>query len=66
MYICGVWVLNIHTGETVAFLRFDSGVQEIFAVEIMAHARFPEVFEGTEDELNTAYALPDEALQHIV
>ena len=30
---CGVWVVNIYTGETVAFLKFEDAVQEIFAVE---------------------------------
>ena len=27
---CGVWVVHIETGQTVGFLRFDAGVQEIF------------------------------------
>ena len=38
--ICGVWVVNVQTGEIVAFLRFETGVQEIFAVQIVP-ARFP-------------------------
>ena len=31
---CGVWVLNIETGQTLGFCRFEEGVQEIFAVEV--------------------------------
>ncbi len=41
---CGVWVVNIETGATVAFLRFESGVEEIFAVQVLA-ARYPEMLE---------------------
>ena len=29
---CGVWVLDIRTAGTVAFLRFSGSVQEVFAV----------------------------------
>ncbi|MCB1715275.1 MAG: TIGR03032 family protein, partial [Candidatus Competibacteraceae bacterium] len=31
---CGVWVVHIDSGETVALLRFEESVQEIFAVEV--------------------------------
>ena len=27
---CGVWVVDLRDGKTVAFLRFEGGVQEIF------------------------------------
>ncbi|MGH8651653.1 MAG: TIGR03032 family protein [Gammaproteobacteria bacterium] len=37
---CGVWVVNIETGQTVGFLRFESGVQEIFEVQILPGLRF--------------------------
>ena len=29
---CGVWVLNIETGETLGFCRFEEGVQEILSL----------------------------------
>jgi uncharacterized protein (TIGR03032 family) len=29
---CGVWVVHLETGQPVSFLRFEAGVQEIFAV----------------------------------
>lgn len=31
----GVWVVDIYTGETVAFLRFEGDIQEIFAVQVL-------------------------------
>lgn len=61
---CGVWVVNIQTGETVAFLRFEEGVQEIFAVQILP-ARFPEMLEWDDERLKNSYVLPDEALQDV-
>ncbi|MEZ4770585.1 MAG: TIGR03032 family protein [Caldilineales bacterium] len=62
--ICGVWVVNVQTGETVAFLRFESGVQEIFAVQIVP-ARFPEMLESGDEILNHSYVLPDAAMKDV-
>ena len=41
--ICGVWVVHIESGEVVGFLRFESGVEEIFAVQILRGTHFPEM-----------------------
>ena len=62
---CGVWVVNITNGETVAFLRFEGSVQEIFAVGVLPGQRFPEVLEDSNSLLSTAYMLPDEALKDV-
>jgi uncharacterized protein (TIGR03032 family) len=62
---CGVWVVNIETGQTVGFLRFDAGVQEIFAVQILRGMRFPELLEWTDERLAHSYVLPDEALADV-
>ncbi len=32
---CGVWVVDMRTGRTVAFLRFEDELQEIFAVQVI-------------------------------
>jgi uncharacterized protein (TIGR03032 family) len=63
---CGVWIVNIETGQTVGFLRFDAGVQEIFAVQILRGMRFPEVLEWNDQHLGNSYVLPDEALADVV
>jgi uncharacterized protein (TIGR03032 family) len=63
---CGVWVVNIETGQTVGFLRFESGVQEIFAVQILRGMRFPELLEWNDEHLGNSYVLPDEALADVV
>jgi len=62
---CGVWVVHIETGETVGFLRFESGVQEIFAVQVLPGVRFPELLEWHDERLAHAYVLPDEALAEV-
>jgi len=63
---CGVWVVNIETGQTVGFLRFESGVQEIFAVQVLRGMRFPELLEWNDQRLFDSYVLPDEALAEVV
>jgi uncharacterized protein (TIGR03032 family) len=62
--ICGVWVVNIETGETVALLRFEQAVQEIFAVQFTPW-RFPEVLEWDDPAMAHSYMLPDEALKDV-
>ncbi|ACK73553.1 TPR repeat-containing protein [Gloeothece citriformis PCC 7424] len=62
---CGVWVVNIQTGETVAFLRFEDAVQEIFAVQVLPGLRFPEIIDSDEQLLRLSYVLPDEALADV-
>lgn len=62
---CGVWVVQIQTGETIAFLRFESGVEEVFAVEVLPQIRFPEILEEDQEQLSTSFALPDAALKEV-
>ncbi len=64
--ICGVWVVNILNGETVAFLQFEEAVQEIFAVSILPGLRFPEVVDWNPELMGASYVLPDEALANAV
>ncbi|MEM7114421.1 MAG: TIGR03032 family protein [Chloroflexota bacterium] len=59
---CGVWIVNIQTGQTVGFIRFEAGVQEIFAVQILRNIRFPDMLEFGDPRLANSYVLPDEAL----
>jgi uncharacterized protein (TIGR03032 family) len=63
---CGVWVVNIESGQTVGFLRFEAGVQEVFAVQVLRGMRFPELLEWSDERLGSSYVLPDEALADVV
>ena len=62
---CGVWVLNIETGETLGFCRFEEGVQEIFAVEAMPGMRFPDLVNHDPKIVGSSYVLSDEALGNV-
>ncbi|MCA9211946.1 MAG: TIGR03032 family protein [Planctomycetales bacterium] len=62
---CGVWVLNIDTGETVGFVRFEEAVREIFAVEMLPGYRFPDVINDNRELMASSYVLPDEALRDV-
>jgi len=63
--ICGVWVIHIETGQTVAFLQFEDAVQEIFAVAVLPGIRFPEIIDWDEKLIASSYVLPDEALADV-
>jgi uncharacterized protein (TIGR03032 family) len=61
---CGVWVVHLDTGRTVAFLKFEDAVQEIFAVEVLPGVRHPELADDRE-LIGASYVLPDEALGQV-
>ncbi|QDV67077.1 hypothetical protein Poly24_07680 [Rosistilla carotiformis] len=63
--ICGVWVVNIHTGEIVAFVKFEDAVQEIFAVEVLVGSRYPELVNEDRQLLAGSFELPDHALADV-
>jgi hypothetical protein len=62
---CGVWVVHVETGETVGFLRFEAGVQEIFAVQVLHGVRYPELLEWSDPRLSDSYVVPDAALAEV-
>ncbi len=59
---CGVWIVDIETGETVGFLVFSGGVQEIFSVQLIPQ-RYPALLDLDDPLLHTSYSIPDEALK---
>jgi len=63
--ICGVWVVNIKTGETVAFLQFTSGVEEIFAVQVIPGFTYPEILDWDDKLLENSFVLPNAALAEV-
>lgn len=62
---CGVWVIDLETGKTAAFLRFEEAVQEIFAVQVLPGARYPAILDRDDPLVDSSYALPDAALAEI-
>jgi uncharacterized protein (TIGR03032 family) len=62
---CGVWVVDITSGQTVAFVRFEDALQEIFAVSILEGIRNPDIVNDDASLISDSFVLPDEAL-HVV
>jgi uncharacterized protein (TIGR03032 family) len=62
---CGVYVVDIRSGQTVAFLRFEGIVQEIFAVQVLPNIVFPDLINEPGETLDSSFVLPDEALRDV-
>ncbi len=62
---CGVWVVDIVTGETVAFVKFEDGVQEIFAVQVLEGRRYPDLINDDHVRIADSFVLPDEPLDSV-
>ena len=62
---CGVWVIDTRSGAIVAFLRFEAGVQEIFAVQVLPGMRYPDVLTEDQTSVANSFMLPDEALADV-
>lgn len=56
--ICGVWAVDLVTGQTLAFLKFESGVREIFAVQVLPGLRFPELITDDPAVVGNSFLVP--------
>ena len=61
----GVWVVNIQTGQVVAFVKFEEALQEIFAVQILPGILGPDLVNDDLEMIHSSYELPDEAMQFV-
>jgi uncharacterized protein (TIGR03032 family) len=62
---CGVWVVDVLAGRTVAFLKFEEGVQEIFAVQVLPGKRHPDLINDDAAILANSFVLPDDSLADV-
>jgi len=58
---CGVCVVDLRRGEAIALLKFESGVQEVFAVATLPR-RFPELINENQSLLENSFVVPTECL----
>ena len=56
---CGVWMIDTETAQTVAFLRFGPGLDEIYGVSVLSGMRYPEVLTADSPFAAGIYRLPD-------
>jgi uncharacterized protein (TIGR03032 family) len=62
---CGVWVVNIHTGAAVAYVKFEDAVQEIFGLQVLPGVRYPDVINDQPQVIANSFVVPDEALEFV-
>jgi uncharacterized protein (TIGR03032 family) len=62
---CGIWVVDVRNGQSVAFLKFQADVQEIFAVQVLQNVRFPEIVTDDEKALMDSFVIPDKCLNDV-
>ncbi len=55
---CGVWVLDLRTMQTVAFVRFSGSVQEIFSVCVLPGMSFPDLLTEGDEMIGGAFLIP--------
>jgi uncharacterized protein (TIGR03032 family) len=58
---CGVCVVDLRSGQVVALLRFETAVQEVFAVTVLGR-RFPELINDDQTVLESSFVVPTECL----
>jgi len=62
---CGVWVIDTRNGQTVAFVKFEDAVQEIFAVQVLTDMTWPDLINDDATLLSQSFVLPDDALAQV-
>ena len=62
---CGVCVIDLTTGQVVALLRFETAVQEVFAVTVLPGRRYPDLINDDETLLENSFTVPDAALADV-
>jgi uncharacterized protein (TIGR03032 family) len=62
---CGVCVVDLRTGDVVALLRFETAVQEVFAVTVLPGRRYPDLINDDDTLLENSFMVPDAALADV-
>lgn len=55
---CGVAVVDLRSGQVVAFLEFQTAVEEIFDVQLLSGRRFPEVIGFQQETIHHTFVVP--------
>lgn len=56
---CGIWVVDLRSGQTTQFMQFQAGVEEIFTVEVLMEYRFPDIVWFQQETVNGAFVVPE-------
>jgi uncharacterized protein (TIGR03032 family) len=55
---CGVAVVDLRSGETIALLEFRTAVEEVFDLQLLLGPRFPEVLGFQKETLHHTFVVP--------
>jgi uncharacterized protein (TIGR03032 family) len=55
---CGVAVIDLRSGRSIAFLEFQTAVEEIFDVQLLPGLRFPEVIGFQQETIQHTFVVP--------
>ena len=55
-------MIDLTSGQVVAILRFETAVQEVFAVTVLPGRRYPDLINDDDMLLENSFVLPDAAL----
>jgi uncharacterized protein (TIGR03032 family) len=55
---CGVAAVDLHSGGVIAFLEFQTAVEEIFDVQLLLGLRFPEVIGFQQETIQHTFIVP--------
>lgn len=55
---CGVWVVDLLTGQIAGFVKFGPPIQEIFAIEVLPDHRYPEIINDNRDIISGSFVFP--------
>ncbi len=55
---CGVAAVDLRNGHVIAFLEFQTAVEEIFDVQLLPGLRFPEVIGFQKEEIHNTFVVP--------
>jgi uncharacterized protein (TIGR03032 family) len=58
---CGVAVVDLRSGQVIAFLEFQTAVEEIFDVQLLPGLRFPEVIGFQQETIQHTFVVPRES-----
>src|SRR5205814_517273 len=55
---CGVAVVDLRSGQVIAFLEFQTAVEEIFDVQLLPGLRFPEILGFQQETVQHTFLVP--------
>jgi uncharacterized protein (TIGR03032 family) len=62
---CGVWIVDIHSGESVGHLSFDTKIEEIFSVQCLP-MKNPTLLDLDDKLLDSSYSVPASLIKKFV